>query len=313
MTQHWEAIMSVGIIHFMVFPDCMKGSGPIIETLERIAADDFFSAVEITRILDSETRDKAKAVLASAHADVAYGAQPVLLMNQLNLCSPDAGERGKAVEEMKLCIAEAYEMGACGMAVLSGRDPGEAHREMAMAALADSLVELCRHGKETARDYELQIVLETFDQAVDKKCLVGPTRDAVKLADRVRQEVDNFGLMVDLSHLPLLGETPEECVSACIGYLVHAHAGNCILKDTSHPTYGDNHPRFGVPGGENDVEELAEFLSALLKAGYFGKRVASSRPILSFEVKPMAGESSEAVIANTKRVMRQAWGMVTAR
>ncbi|KKL13298.1 hypothetical protein LCGC14_2527180, partial [marine sediment metagenome] len=32
--------------------------------------------------------------------------------------------------------------------------------------------------------------------------------------------------------------------------------------------YGDEHPVFGTPGGENDVDELAEFFKALLEAGY---------------------------------------------
>jgi hypothetical protein len=32
--------------------------------------------------------------------------------------------------------------------------------------------------------------------------------------------------------------------------------------------------------------------------------------IVSFEVKPLTGESSEVVIANTKRVLREAWAKV---
>ena len=33
-------------------------------------------------------------------------------------------------------------------------------------------------------------------------------------------------------------------------------------------------------------------------------------PIVSFEVKPLADESSEVVIANAKRVLREAWAEV---
>jgi hypothetical protein len=33
-------------------------------------------------------------------------------------------------------------------------------------------------------------------------------------------------------------------------------------------------------------------------------------PIVSFEVKPLAGETSEVIIANAKRVLKEAWARV---
>jgi len=33
-------------------------------------------------------------------------------------------------------------------------------------------------------------------------------------------------------------------------------------------------------------------------------------PFLSFEVKPLPGESSEVIIANAKRTLREAWARV---
>jgi hypothetical protein len=87
-------------------------------------------------------------------------------------------------------------------------------------------------------------------------------------------------------------------------YLAHAHMGNCILKDKKHHGYGDQHPRFGIKGGENDVEELKVFLRVLLDIGFLNHQ---NPPIVSFEVKPLVDESSEVVIANAKRVLREAW------
>ena len=43
--------------------------------------------------------------------------------------------------------------------------------------------------------------------------------------------------------------------------------GNCILKDRSHRAYGDQHPRFGVNGGENDVDQLRDFFETLFAEG----------------------------------------------
>ena len=50
-----------------------------------------------------------------------------------------------------------------------------------------------------------------------------------------------------------------------------------------------------------------EFLSELLDIGFLDP---DRRPILSFEVSPMEGESPEIVIANAKRVLDTAWAQV---
>ena len=77
--------------------------------------------------------------------------------------------------------------------------------------------------------------------------------------------------------------------------------------DPEHPAYGDNHPRFGAPGTRNDVPELAEFLRVLLNAGYLSKDV---RRVISFEVKPMPGETAEFIIEDSKRALLEAWEQI---
>ena len=118
---------------------------------------------------------------------------------------------------------------------------------------------------------------------------------------------ENFGLLVDLSHAPLLGEAPREALLPVKPYLVHAHVGNCFTADTDSPAYGDQHPRFSYPGSPNGVNELAEFLRALFEIGYLAE---GKQPVVSFEVKPLPGESSEVVLADAKRTMNQAWALV---
>jgi len=73
------------------------------------------------------------------------------------------------------------------------------------------------------------------------------------------------------------------------------------------PGYGDLHPRFGWPGGCNDVAELTEFIRALFAVGYL-KDGSPDRPWVGFEVKPQTpAESSEQVIAGTQRTWQEAW------
>ena len=76
------------------------------------------------------------------------------------------------------------------------------------------------------------------------------------------------------------------------------------MKDSRHPQYGDLHPRFGIDGGENGVPELADFFAALFEVGYLGGGV---RRIVSVEVKPVPGEASADLIAQTKRTWAEAW------
>lgn len=67
----------------------------------------------------------------------------------------------------------------------------------------DSISEICDH----AQPYGITISLENFDRDGDKKCLVGPSRESNPIAERVRAlGHHNFGLTIDLSHLPLLGD-----------------------------------------------------------------------------------------------------------
>jgi len=296
--------MKVGLIHFMAYPQVMKGEGPILETLQKIAEDDFFTAVEVSWIKNEKVRDKAKKLLEISHLTVAYGAQPRLLINNLNLNSFDEAERQEAVDEVIAGVDEAYEIGAKALAFLSGKDPGGEEREQARKLLVSSIKEICEYAKSKG---DLGITLEVFDREIDKKCLIGPANEAKMVAEEVRKEFDNFGLMVDLSHLPLLGETPAQAIMPIKDYLVHAHMGNCILKDKEHPGYGDQHPRFGIKGGENDVEELTEYLKVLLDIGFLNHK---NPPIVSFEVKPLSGETSEVVIVNAKRVLREAWAKI---
>lgn len=303
-----ESLCHIGIIHPMAYPEAGKGEGPIVlESLEAILRDDFFTAVEVTRIKDAGARKQARQMLDSAHVDVIFAGQPPLLGQKLSLNDLDDAARKRAIGECKASVDMAYELGARIMAVLSGPDPGEADRPRAMELLADSLKQTCAYAQEKGEDYLLAISLENFDRTVDKRCLIGPTAEAAKVADAVKREYSNFGLTIDLSHLPLLGEAPHDMVIAAIDHLIHVHIGNCLMSEREHPAYGDMHPRFGIPGGENDIPEVARFLEALIYGGYFKKNVPTARPVVSFEVKPLPQEKPELVIANAKRVLREAW------
>ncbi|MFC1915638.1 sugar phosphate isomerase/epimerase family protein [Chloroflexota bacterium] len=290
-----HSYMKVGIVHPMAFPNA-----DILESIKKIAEDEFFGAIEVASIPEDARAEVAK-LLESSKLVVGYVGQAKLLSENLNLNSPVPQQREAAISQMKAGMDEAYSLGASQLAVLSGPAPTTDKYTQAKELLVDSLSQICSYAKSKGN---LGIIMEIFDRQYDKKCLIGPTEEGVQVAKELRRHYTNFGLMVDLSHLPLLGESAEYAIKTAQDYLSHAHIGNCVLKHKSHPAYGDKHPPFGIAGGENDVEEVRLFLKALMDTGYIGE---GKQNIVAFEVKPLEGESSEITIANAKRTLMEAW------
>lgn len=303
MTESIHKYAKIGLIHFMAYPSTIKGEGPIEETIRKIAVDDYFDAIEISWIKDVDVRKKVKKMLDSSHLSVAYGGQPRTLSTGQNINDLDEAKRQIVVENLKEGIDEAIEMGAVGFGFLSGRYAEET-KEEAYQQLIKSTKELCAYAKSKS---DIKIALEVFDYDIDKCALIGPVDIAKRYAEEICAEFDNFGLMVDLSHLPILHESARQSLIPVKDYIIHAHMGNCMMRDKQDPAYGDAHPRFGYPGGENDVNELVEYIKVLIEIGYLNPE---NRRILSFEVKPVGDEDSDIIIANAKRVLNLAWAMV---
>jgi sugar phosphate isomerase/epimerase len=295
--------MKVGLIHFMAYPSTINGNGPISETVKKIALDDYFNAIEITWIKDFNERQAVKKILETSHMKIAYGGQPLLLTTGLNINDVNEEGRQKALDILKKGIDEAYEMNASGFAFLSGKYTNEGFDE-AYNALVNSTKEICAYAKDKG---EMRIALEVFDYDIDKRSLIGPASLAARYAREIRNDFDNFGLMVDLSHMPLLHESIEESINPVKEFIIHAHIGNCVLKSPDLPAYGDAHPRFGFPNSENDVEAVAKYLRMLKEIGFLNEK---NPPIVSFEVKPFLDEDPDIVIANSKRVLNEAWTRV---
>lgn len=303
MVESMKKFMKVGLIHFMAYPNTMKGEGPIEETVKKICTDNYFDAIEVTWIKDPTVRTKVKKLIETSHMTVAYGGQPRMLTTGRNINDLDEKKRLEALASLKEGIDEAYEIGAVGFGFLSGKYE-EATKEKSYQALVKSTSELCEYAKSKG---DMKVALEVFDYDVDKKSLIGPVALAKRFAEEMRAKYDNFGLMVDLSHIPMIHETIEENLLPIKDYIIHAHMGNTVIKDPSCEAYGDTHPRFGFPNGENDVDELVEYLRTLIKIGFISEK---NRPIVSFEVKPWGDEDPDVVVANAKRTLDLAWARV---
>ena len=306
MKRSWESILTLSVVHFMLFPETMGGEGPVVESMEKLAMDDFLGGVEITVIKDPQARAAVRSIATQSGLKLGFGAQPVLLMSGLSLNDLDDTGRKKAVAAIQGALDQAAEMGCARLAFLTGPDPGDAQRDRALDLLADSVKALCAYGA----DKGIALTLETFDRDIDKKSILGPSDLSAAFAKRIREDYPSFGLMYDLSHMPLLHETALEALSMLQPYLVHMHVGNAVMIP-GKPAYGDLHPRFGYPNSENDTPELIEFLQALFTIGYLKDAPPETKPWVGIEVRPQAGETSDMIWAHTKRTWRAAWSALS--
>lgn len=294
--------MKLGLVHFMAYPFAMTGEGAIEEAVRRTLLDCDFDVIELTHINDGAVRQRVAELVKQSGATMTYGAQPQLLRNQENLNSLDESLRLRAVNRMKACVDEAYEMGAKGFAYLAGKFD-ESRVEEHYKALVKSTREICAYA---ASKGDMPVNLEVFDYDVEKCSLIGPTERALRFAKEISAEFPFFGLMVDLSHMTQLHETIDECVDPILPYIRHVHIANAVLEKGA-PAYGDQHPRFLFPNGLVDEGMLVSFLRKLFAVGYLKD---GKRPIVSFEVKPWGEEDCDMVVAGAKRFLKEAWAKV---
>ncbi len=93
--------MHVGIVHPMIFPETGTGEGPVVETIERIATDPFFGAIEIRPTISQEIRSRVTDVIAQSGIVPIISGQPPLLQGKLDINALDEGARMEAVACVK--------------------------------------------------------------------------------------------------------------------------------------------------------------------------------------------------------------------
>lgn len=296
MRESIHKYFQLGTIRWMSYPrlDAM-------EAVKRIARDDFFDAIEITKCGSDEERQEMRRILQQSHLKVCYGAQPRLLGPKLNPNDVDEEGRKKAEATLIEAIDEAEYFGAKGIAFLAGKWEEET-KDFQYEQLLKTTLSLCAY----AAEKNMVIELEVFDYDVDKASLIGPAPLAAKFAADVRTKYPNFGLLVDLSHFPICHESAKDVIRTCRPYITHLHYGNAVA-DPDAEGYGDLHQRLGYPNSANDIPELVDFLQVLKEEGFFNEK---NPLVLSMEVQPTKEEDEEIILANTKRCLRRAWALV---
>ena len=116
MNESIHRYFQIGTIQWMSHP-----SYEVLDSIHRIASDDFFDAIEVTHFADAQKREQAKRMMEQAHMRVCFGAQPMLLGPKLNPNDLDEAGRQQAENTLKAALDEAEFLGARGIAFLAGK------------------------------------------------------------------------------------------------------------------------------------------------------------------------------------------------
>jgi len=276
--------LTIGVTHHLLCPDAWSNPDEHERSLIDTVLPLPLAAVDLFGPLGLEPARVAReaAAVRDSGKRVVYTAPMLHHEPGCDASSPDPARRAAALALARRHLDAARQYGARLITFVSGADPGPADRARHCDAFADFLAAIA------AEAAPLPVAVEPMDRDVDKRALVGPTAEAAAVIDQAQRRSDgDLGLLVDMAHVPLLGETFAAALAATGARLRHVHLGNCYLADANDPLYGDKHPPLAYPGGLHGPGELSSFMAALGEHGWLG----SAEPTLSFEVRPAAGQT----------------------
>uniref|UniRef100_A0A7C4FD07 Xylose isomerase-like TIM barrel domain-containing protein n=1 Tax=Ignisphaera aggregans TaxID=334771 RepID=A0A7C4FD07_9CREN len=280
----------IGIVSFMVFPELMRSSEGAFDKVRTLLVDPYFDLIEVMVIDDGEWR-KISELNSVYGKKFALGLQPVVLTRGVNPSAVNEDERKRSVDALIREARVAGERGYRAVGICSGPNIEGPEREKAKEALVKSLVELAVE----ASKYGMNVYLETFDVVWDRKRLAGSFEETAKVVEKARDQAKNVYIMWDLSHAPLLNESPEvlKTYPELVG---HIHIG-CAKRVGDRLL--DTHPGFYRPGALNTEDDVAKLLTVLSDVGYRGA--------ISFEVRPEEGQHPLEVVNSAKSVLLRAF------
>ena len=145
------------------------------------------------------------------------------------------------------------------------------------------------------------IAMEPIDRDIDKRMLFGPVPETTAFIQQMRRAgMCNFGMLLDMGHIPLMRATLQSAVADALPVLEHVHLGNCILKNKANPFYGDKHICWGYPDGEYTDADGVTMMQLLQDCGYTARENAT----ITFEMRPITNRTADQSLAHWIDVIR---------
>ncbi|HXK62553.1 MAG TPA: TIM barrel protein [Acidobacteriota bacterium] len=289
----------VGASHHSLYP-CKHDPDLHLRTLSMILARTDIEVVDLT-VPYGENRAKAIELIRSSGKMVVYNGY-LMPTPLIPLGTTSRTEREQILMLARDQVDVASEAGARFFMQSVGADPGPEKRAEAFRGLAEYIWRLNDYMKRKNRD--MAFLIELMDRYTHKKSLCGPTWEVVAFVEKLRGDVPDLGLVLDINHLVLMCEPFSEAFERCAPYLKHLHLGNCVIKDSNHPKWGAVHPPLGIEGGEIGHEELKELFRLLLKIGYLDK---NNRRSMSLEITPLPGKTADQTLTDNLARLEAAW------
>jgi len=296
----------LGLVHHMLYARSVEDPEFHVTTLEAMVQRTDIETLDCCLPYGRERQARlVKAIRSSGKEHVAFAIH-LFPLRKLSLAATHYAEQAQARLIVDDMIAQAAAIGATGFVFASGGPPfAEATAEHHHA-----FHEFCRWLCARLARHNIDALLEPFDFDHDKKFLFGPLDRNLELVARLRKEFPNVGIELDMAHLPLMRENFASAIRRSAPWLKRVHLGNCVSRRPADPFYGDKHPPIGYPGGDIDVPELVEILSALLDTGFLNP---VNRGDLLVEINPFPGRSADESVADNFKRIREAWKIVTGR
>lgn len=284
----------LGVNHQFLYPEAITNQKTHTETMRELVALPQLDAVDCWVWQTPEVSREELSILRACGKQVNYNIGDRFGEKTAFPASAEAAERHYAADILRRELGFAMECGAKKIILGSGPDVPEM-REDAKKRFAKVLYDVFF---DVPKD--VVICLEPTDRDMDKHFLFGPAAETADFVrDMRRGGMTNFGMLLDMAHIPLMHETLETAVRDAAETITHVHLGNNIVSNPKNPMYGDKHVPFGTPESAYTEHDVATFLRILSKNGYLKQNPCT----VSFEVRPKEGVSG----ADTWQYFYKVW------
>ncbi len=303
MNEPIENYARLGVVYHMLYARCMADPDYHVATLEEFLRRGDIETFDFCLPYGRGRQERLiPAIRKSGKANIVYATHLVPL-RKISFASDSYFEQAQMRMIIDDMVGQAAACGCSGFIFASG---GPAYAKGTQAN-HDAFYDFCCWLCEALAKHKIDALLEPFDYDFDKSYLYGPLDKNIELVERVAQSFPNIGIELDIAHLPLMREGFASAIQRSSKWLKRVHFGNCVMKNTADPFYGDRHPPVGYPGGEIDVPQLVVALQALLDSGFLSKE---KRGDVVLELNPFPGKSEDESVTDNFGRLSRAWAQV---
>lgn len=281
----------LGFNHMFLYPESMVDGNVHTESLKQMLENPLVNAIDCWAWPTHAKEELAMLRNWGKHINYNIGDRPGDA--PIFPATADAKERAYALDILRRETEFAVESGAKKIVFGSGRDVPD-DRSEAQKRFVEFVLDWSQFIPK-----DIWLTLEPTDRDVDKHFLYGDMMETVECVRAIRQGgMEKMGILLDMSHVPIMHETLESAVKKAGSYIEHIHLGNAVMKNLSSPFYGDKHPCWGEVDGEYDEKDGARFLQLLKNAGYLSRGYGQT---ISFEMRTLTGRNVDETISYLKR------------